>query len=568
MFPLKRWIAPGVLALAACLALPISAPAKSSSWKDASGASFRGEPVGLLGPYVLFRSSGNFGRRVPMHVFSVEDCRRIQAELAQRPARAASFAQATGDATSELVGKVVRVQSRLATAPADLAAIPEPELLLVLAGSHNDGESWTMVGNMQALYWRMQRVYPGLVEAVFLGTRHNAVEHTDIALGSYMPWLVTDFAAQRSMRILAGFIPPEGTNMVLTSRDGVPLAAAQATDVATMRNFSDQVSELLWQINPVNPAGWADRLYYANATRPAEFAQGEAPPLLIGNPLRAEGLRQYGVKRVAARLLVGADGKVTPTLLSGPGDVPAGLAEPLTAALRQAVVSPAIAKGRAVEGHLDYVLEVPPADPQLDADRTWLASTHYPMLPITDWLVLRPIKVSEQEFEAVAGRETGDGKVQFKALEVNSGKISRAAQMSAFNSDWFTAAGADSVRPKAGDRQKIDDTTELAWEKVTSKDGFVDLQSGIPKDYTVGYAWTEFNVPAATDAWLGFGSDDGIKIWLNGEMVYDKWVRRISRVDDDVVALHLKPGANRLLIKIQNATGDWSFIYRVRTKPR
>ncbi|MES1167665.1 MAG: hypothetical protein ABUL61_00710, partial [Oleiharenicola lentus] len=205
---------------------------------------------------------------------------------------------------------------------------------------------------------------------------------------------------------------------------------------------------------------------------------------------------------------------------------------------------------------------------QLDADRVGLGSSQYPVVPITDWLVLRPIKVPEQEFEAVAGQETGAGKVQFKALEVNSGRISRAAQMNAFNSDWFTGAGADSVQPKAGARQKVDDTTELAWEKITSKDGFVDMQSGLGRDYTVGYAWTEFNVPAATDAWLGFGSDDGIKIWLNGEMIYDKWERRISRVDDDVVALHLKPGANRLLIKIQNATGDWSFVYRVRTKPR
>jgi hypothetical protein len=567
MSPLKRWIVPGIFVLAAALALPLPVAAKSSSWKDAQGASFRGEPVELLGPFVLFRTGGNSGRRVPMHVFTPDECRRIAAEIAQRPARAAAFAQAKSDATGELVGKVARVQNRLTLAPADLASVPEPELLLVLAGSHNDGESWNMVGNMQALYWRMQRVYPGLVEAVFLGTRHDVAQHTNIAVSSAMPWLVADFTAQRSMSLLNGFIPREGTNMVLASRDGVPLAAAPATDVAAMRDFSDRVSELLWLMNPANPAGWADRLHYSNATRPAAFAQGEAPPLLIGNPLRAEGLRQYGVRRVAARLAVAADGKVTPTLLSGPPDVPAQLVEALTLALRQAVVAPAIRQGKAVEGSLDYLLEVPPADPQLDADRAWLASSSYPLLPITDWLVLRPIKVPEQEFDPVEGRETAAGKVEFKALEVNSGKVSRAAQMNAFNSDWFGAAGADSVRPKAGDRQKIDDATALTWEKITSKDGFVDMQTGIPKDYVVGYAWTEFTVPAATDAWLGLGSDDGVKIWLNGELVHDKWVRRQSRVDDDVVALHLKAGPNRLLIKIQNATIDWSFLYRVRTKP-
>jgi hypothetical protein len=36
------------------------------------------------------------------------------------------------------------------------------------------------------------------------------------------------------------------------------------------------------------------------------------------------------------------------------------------------------------------------------------------------------------------------------------------------------------------------------------------------------------------DAWLGIGSDDGLKIWFNGELVHDKWIRRMSRIDDDV----------------------------------
>jgi hypothetical protein len=74
-------------------------------------------------------------------------------------------------------------------------------------------------------------------------------------------------------------------------------------------------------------------------------------------------------------------------------------------------------------------------------------------------------------------------------------------------------------------------------------------------------------VANATDAWLGLGSDDGVKIWLNGELACDKWVQRPSRVDEDVLALHLKSGANRMLIKIQNVPREWSFIYRLRLNP-
>jgi hypothetical protein len=94
------------------------------------------------------------------------------------------------------------------------------------------------------------------------------------------------------------------------------------------------------------------------------------------------------------------------------------------------------------------------------------------------------------------------------------------------------------------------------------------MQTGLERDYTVGYAWAEFESPADTDAWLGLGSDDGVKIWLNGTLVLDKWIRRPSRVDEDVVPLRLRKGPNRMLVKIQNITGEWSFIYRLRLRPR
>ena len=87
-------------------------------------------------------------------------------------------------------------------------------------------------------------------------------------------------------------------------------------------------------------------------------------------------------------------------------------------------------------------------------------------------------------------------------------------------------------------------------------------------DYSVGYAWAEWESPADLDAWLGIGSDDGLKIWLNGALVHDKWIRRMSRIDDDVVPMHLTKGRNQILIKIQNAEGDWSFVYRLRTRGR
>ena len=562
-----RWIVSFLLVgLAQCVWLtPVQA--KMSTWTDVQGATFKGEPTAILGPFAVFRTGGGNGRRVLLRAFSREDCGRIRAAIAERPPRADRFAEATGHATAELVGNVQRVRNR-ELEPADLDGQAEPELLLVLSGSHNSGEGWFMASNLNQFYWRVRRVYPGLMEGIFLGARHDVVQHRNIAVDSGMPWLVADFHKQGAMSSLRRYIPNvEGANVVLVTRQGVPLVAAQAGDVESVKGFLDHASELLWQIDPANPAGWADRLHYRRATRPVEFAGSRAEPLMVGNPLRADVLRKYGVKRVAARLAVAADGKVTPTLLSGPADLPAELVGPLTTVLAQAVVAPAIDQGRPAAGSLEYLLEVPPADPVSETERVWLGSTTYPTLSIPEWLVLRPIKVSEQDFESSVIGETADGTVILNSVEVNTGRISRRAQMSAFNSDWFAEAGAGSVRPKAGDRQRIDAETELTWEKVRAEDGFVNMQTGLMRDYTVGYAWAEFESPRETEAWLGLGSDDGVKIWLNGELVHDKWIRRPSRVDDDVVPLRLKQGPNRMLIKIQNATIHWSFLYRLRLKP-
>lgn len=563
--PRRRFL---VVALVLCVLFALFTPgqAKMSSWKDVQGTSFKGEPTGILGPFVIFRTGGG-GRRVLLRAFSPEDCRRIHAEIAARPPRAERFAEAKGYATGDLVGAVSRVQNR-ELVPAGLTDEPEPELLLVLSGSHNSGDGWFMASNLNQFYHRVRRVYPGLMEGVFLGARHDQVQHRNIALTSGMPWLVADLRRQGGMGALRGFIPgTEGTNVVLVTRHGVPLVAGPAGDGMAVRTLVDRMAELLWQIDPANPAGWADRRHFLNATRPAAIAAGRAEAVLVGDPLRPDGLRQYGVKRISARLAVAAGGKVTPTLLSGPEDYPPELAPALTAALAQAVVVPAIAEGRPVAGTLGYRLEVPPADPVAEAERVWLGSTSYPVLPIPEWLVLRPIKVSEQDFEMTIVGEQEDGTVILNAFEVNTGRISRRAQLSAFNSDFFAETGAGSVRPKAGDRQRIDAETELTWERVRSEDGFVEMQTGFPRDYVVGYAWAEFESPRETEAWLGLGSDDGVKLWLNGELVHDKWIRRPSRVDDDVVPLRLKPGTNRILIKIQNATIHWSFVYRLRLKP-
>lgn len=356
--------------------------------------------------------------------------------------------------------------------------------------------------------------------------------------------------------------------MLAISRDGAPLVSGSGHELPEIMKFIDSLTEVLGQMNPANPRPWKDRMHYFAAVRPEQFRGSRAEPLLVGHPLRADGLRQRGVRRVEARLAVAADGAISGVELLPESQVPEAMQAPLTDALRRVTpVLPAIDHGQPVPGHVDLLVDVPPADAQADADAAWLSGDQMVEILFSSWLVLKPIRVPEQEFVNV-DYVTADGVYVTKPLEVSSARVSRTQQLSAFSTNWFDEAGADSVRPAAGDKVVIDGK-ELAWQRIEGRHGLVDFQLGGTRlDYSIGYAWTEFEMPSDVDAWLGIGSDDGLKIWHNGRLVHDKWIRRISRIDDDVVPLRLNKGKHRLLIKIQNATGDWSFISRLRIRAK
>ncbi len=76
-----------------------------------------------------------------------------------------------------------------------------------------------------------------------------------------------------------------------------------------------------------------------------------------------------------------------------------------------------------------------------------------------------------------------------------------------------------------------------------------------------GYLRTTLTVDAPADLDVRLGSDDAIKVWLNGKSVLENKVLRAIAADQDKVTLKLQPGENKLLIKIVNAGGgDGAFV--------
>jgi hypothetical protein len=92
----------------------------------------------------------------------------------------------------------------------------------------------------------------------------------------------------------------------------------------------------------------------------------------------------------------------------------------------------------------------------------------------------------------------------------------------------------------------------------------MDLLKAIGGEQRVAYArtWVHCDQPQASR--LEFGSDDGIKIWLNDRQVYALNVARALQPGSDQVPLNLHPGWNRLLLKITQNKMGWGFCARLR----
>jgi hypothetical protein len=340
----------------AIAALPYTLGAKAEEWKDAAGNTFRGEPAEVIGPAALFRTGKLGWRMLPLHFLSTDDCVRLNERLRASPPRADDWAQAKGEMTRELTGNVMRVENDKLV-PAALKGRPEPEFFIVLYGSYSNDKAGEMIDALLPAYEKLQNRFPGMVEALFFGTGDKLTDHIDMATSKKMPWLVTNFYSQSDLRLVSRFTFSTKYGIIIVNRDGAPLLSSPADSKEVVQQAMDTLTALLDGMRPENMKSWADRLYYFRTVQPALFKDGCADPLLVGNPLIANGLKQRSVYRFDANIDVAADGNVTAAALSPGGDLPKNLEAPLADALRKAVFVPAVDHGKFVPGVYHYHFE-------------------------------------------------------------------------------------------------------------------------------------------------------------------------------------------------------------------
>ncbi|MCH2135497.1 MAG: PSD1 and planctomycete cytochrome C domain-containing protein [Phycisphaerales bacterium] len=81
------------------------------------------------------------------------------------------------------------------------------------------------------------------------------------------------------------------------------------------------------------------------------------------------------------------------------------------------------------------------------------------------------------------------------------------------------------------------------------------------------YVAREFFSPDQRDVKISLGSDDGIMVFLNGELVHENRVNRGVAPDQDAITVTLQPGRNTFVAKIVN-TGGPAGLYYSQTLPQ
>jgi alpha-galactosidase len=233
----------------------------------------------------------------------------------------------------------------------------------------------------------------------------------------------------------------------------------------------------------------------------------------------------------------------------------------------------------AMEGRRDYVYQVAMFDPLTAATLTLdkikemcdeLIAAHGDRLPKLDSKTLVPTsgkkfgvvdpKVLHASWDAAQAKGLEEYLLDWQVIGPFPGE--KAGKISL---DLKTEVEADFAQRKDGSVNltagyAVGDK-KLKWKKIKANfRGIVDCAIHLgPQEWVVGYGYTEIKSIHARDCVLRCGSDDGIRIWLNGKLVHTHEVARGCNVEADKVPIHLEEGINRLLVKIDNYTAGWAF---------
>ncbi len=155
--------------------------------------------------------------------------------------------------------------------------------------------------------------------------------------------------------------------------------------------------------------------------------------------------------------------------------------------------------------------------------------------------------------------------------------IAPAASARHFVADWdvvgpFDAPDMESLavafpperQPVLSERYAGKNGLDVSWATVRAEEsGYVRLDRLLqPPEKAVAYALAYVQSPSDRTTRMLVGSDDGVRVWVNGELIHSNPVYRGAAPDQDNVPVTFRKGWNQVLVKVLQGGGGWGFYLR------
>jgi len=104
---------------------------------------------------------------------------------------------------------------------------------------------------------------------------------------------------------------------------------------------------------------------------------------------------------------------------------------------------------------------------------------------------------------------------------------------------------------------------------ATSPTGYVDFLPHFPNEQrrnVAGYGVRAFNSDKPSDIRIFTGSDDALRLWLNGKLITEVLALRNAVIDAESAHAALIEGQNTLIAEVSQKTGQWGLYLRIEDK--
>ncbi len=109
---------------------------------------------------------------------------------------------------------------------------------------------------------------------------------------------------------------------------------------------------------------------------------------------------------------------------------------------------------------------------------------------------------------------------------------------------------------------------QIGWQEGKFPDAtvhsFMPLLAAPLQTESVAYLYREIEAEGAMELPASFGSDDTLTVWINGQKIISENVGRGAAPDQSLAKLALKPGKNKLLLKICQGGGEFGFYFAAK----